>query len=201
VKPGIYATLRDEPVLCIKLPPEQRLKLYHAFWMEKSEGESNELEISAHGVVRPDLIAKTLFEEVQPTPGDAGEILLKLDNRELSVLVQVVYGSDFDGLLAEFSEAMRPIERVPVMKSKGANWEERRKEVLEDYDCECVNCGVSEEEHIKRKDTSLHVHHIIPFKRFNRVENANRSENLIPLCSSCHKALESRDPENVSQIS
>jgi len=201
MKPGIYATLRDEPVLCIKLSAEERLKIYHAFWIKKSNGDSFEVGVETHGVVRADLVAQNLFEEVQPEPDDSGEKLVKLDNRQLVVLSSVLFNSGFDNLYYKFSKAMRPVEKVPTLSTKGPKWDEARRTVLEEYDYECVNCGMTEKEHIDEQDRSIHVHHIIPFKRFNTTGGANNPDNLIPLCSTCHKALESEPPETVSQIS
>ena len=48
------------------------------------------------------------------------------------------------------------------------------------YSCQYPNCGMSNEEHIKRDRTSLHVHHI----DYNHENNVLR--NAISLCSTHH---------------
>lgn len=79
----------------------------------------------------------------------------------------------------------------------GLNWFDQReiRRKLDNY--ECQNCGVHERDLIQQ----LHVHHIVPFRTFGieRYEEANRIDNLISLCSICHKTLENK-PEIVSAI-
>jgi len=79
----------------------------------------------------------------------------------------------------------------------GANWEEQRKKALQRDNYTCQNCGVqfNPEESLENK---LHVHHIKPLTEFEKDEiekEANRLENLISLCSSCHPKIESGNDE------
>jgi DEAD/DEAH box helicase domain-containing protein len=48
----------------------------------------------------------------------------------------------------------------------------------------CQHCGLVETE------TSHHVHHKIPFRQFATTEEANAPENLVTLCSRCHRLAE-----------
>jgi DEAD/DEAH box helicase domain-containing protein len=38
----------------------------------------------------------------------------------------------------------------------------------------------------------FHVHHLTPFKQFHDKREANRADNLVTLCPSCHRAVEQR---------
>ncbi len=67
----------------------------------------------------------------------------------------------------------------------GANWNKQRNLArLRDGYC-CQACGLPEgaEAH--------HVHHKQPFRTFEIAEEANRLDNLITLCPSCHRRAES----------
>lgn len=72
----------------------------------------------------------------------------------------------------------------------GPNWQKRRREALDRDAHRCRSCGASDQ-------TGLHVHHIRPFREFGYVpgrnENyrqANELDNLMTLCSSCHRRAE-----------
>ncbi|MCE5207048.1 MAG: DEAD/DEAH box helicase [Chloroflexi bacterium] len=66
----------------------------------------------------------------------------------------------------------------------GANWNEQRLKVMNRDGYTCQVCG--------RTDTgaNLHVHHKIPFKNFTSSLEANNLNNLITLCSNCHRKAE-----------
>ncbi len=53
------------------------------------------------------------------------------------------------------------------------DWEERKKRVIKRDGNLCKNCG---------KETSLHLHHIVPLSK----GGSNKIENLELLCESCH---------------
>jgi DEAD/DEAH box helicase domain-containing protein len=72
----------------------------------------------------------------------------------------------------------------------GPNWQQQRQKVLERDDFRCRTCGTGE-------STLLHVHHIRPFREYRYIpgenENyrlANKPDNLITLCPSCHRRAE-----------
>ncbi|MCB8977258.1 MAG: DEAD/DEAH box helicase [Ardenticatenaceae bacterium] len=99
----------------------------------------------------------------------------------------------------------------------GPNWQQQRQIVLARDGYRCRNCGAegkappdpqdltglltdpAQSEPPKKpvRSTSLHVHHIRPFRDFNYIpgqndnyKQANQPENLITLCPSCHKQAE-----------
>lgn len=76
-------------------------------------------------------------------------------------------------------------------KSYGPNWAERRRERIHEDGHKCVVCGVGNSEHKEVYGAKLHVHHIIPIRKFAAngeldYEKANRLDNLITMCVSCH---------------
>lgn len=67
---------------------------------------------------------------------------------------------------------------------RGANWHTQREKARERDNHKCQQCG-------KESSKESHdVHHIIPFEEFDDHERANRLENLITLCKSCHQNVE-----------
>ncbi len=82
--------------------------------------------------------------------------------------------------------------RSDPIEDYGPNWEQQRALALERDEYRCRRCGVQ-----GTPERPLHVHHIRPFRTFGYVpgENeayreANRLENLITLCSRCHRLAE-----------
>ena len=68
----------------------------------------------------------------------------------------------------------------------GDRWQEVRNEVRKRDDYECQDCGVKE----NALDRELDVHHIIPLRTFDTPEQANKLDNLLSLCQSCHSKWE-----------
>ena len=68
----------------------------------------------------------------------------------------------------------------------GPNWQSIRDEIRERDDYECQDCGVDEGD----LNMELHIHHITPRRKFDDIERANRRNNLIALCASCHRKWE-----------
>ena len=66
----------------------------------------------------------------------------------------------------------------------GAEWKKLTEKMRKRDNYTCQSCG------IKEKDRAFHVHHKIPFKQFGHRYEANKTENLITLCPSCHKLAE-----------
>ncbi len=48
----------------------------------------------------------------------------------------------------------------------------------------CRHCGIEE------SGSAFDVHHIIPFRKFDQAEQANHPDNLVTLCSRCHRLAE-----------
>lgn len=69
---------------------------------------------------------------------------------------------------------------------RGQSWGIQRKAARERDHYRCLGCGITEAKLGKK----LSVHHVIPFRRFATHAEANRLENLVSLCQSCHMRLE-----------
>lgn len=59
----------------------------------------------------------------------------------------------------------------------GNNWQRQRRLCLERDNRTCQDCGST---------NNLHVHHIMPIRKFDIPEDANGLDNLITLCQDCH---------------
>ncbi len=66
----------------------------------------------------------------------------------------------------------------------GKDWNKICSEVRIRDKHTCQHCGIRESE--KAHD----VHHIIPFRKFGNMEEANKPDNLITLCPRCHRLAE-----------
>lgn len=71
-------------------------------------------------------------------------------------------------------------------KYYGANWNEQKNKARERDNYTCQKCGIIE------NGKAHDVHHKIAFREFGIInyKEANRLENLITLCSSCHSSIE-----------
>lgn len=72
---------------------------------------------------------------------------------------------------------------------KGANWRKQRRRARARDDYTCQVCGITEGEN----GIELSVHHIIPFIVLDDYRVANKLENLICVCESCHRQIHSGD--------
>jgi 5-methylcytosine-specific restriction endonuclease McrA len=64
---------------------------------------------------------------------------------------------------------------------RGPNWHRQREKARNRDNYECQKC---------RSEKQLQVHHITPYDSFDDYKEANRLQNLITLCTSCHHKLE-----------
>lgn len=71
---------------------------------------------------------------------------------------------------------------------RGGNWKTQAHLARERDGFCCVACGISEEELGRQMD----VHHKVPFRLFESPIEANRLNNLVSLCPSCHKKNETK---------
>jgi 5-methylcytosine-specific restriction endonuclease McrA len=70
----------------------------------------------------------------------------------------------------------------------GPNWYAQRRKAKNRDGYVCVDCGIAEQESIDIWKQPLHVHHIIPFRKFNTdYVLANSLKNLETLCPPCHR--------------
>jgi len=70
--------------------------------------------------------------------------------------------------------------------SPDQSWKQRRREVMERDDHQCQACG----EGLADAGRRAQVHHIIPYRKFEQNDVANRMENLVLLCRTCHNRWE-----------
>jgi 5-methylcytosine-specific restriction endonuclease McrA len=71
---------------------------------------------------------------------------------------------------------------------RGGNWTPQANKARERDGFACQVCARNEEQLGRQLD----VHHLIPYKNFKSNIEANRLENLISLCPSCHAKMESQ---------
>jgi len=76
------------------------------------------------------------------------------------------------------------------------SWKKTRENVLERDGRECKFCGVSNEQHKAEYDRELSAHHIIP----KSDGGSDTEDNLVTVCSSCHKTIEEIHGKAVHQI-
>lgn len=75
---------------------------------------------------------------------------------------------------------------------RGPNWKKQREKALDrDGGC-CIDCGINEDESMKKYKSKLHVDHIVPYHNFNDYKKANKLDNLATRCTSCHRKSESK---------
>lgn len=73
----------------------------------------------------------------------------------------------------------------------GVGWNDKKKSNVRVRDgCACQECGLSQEEHIEIYGVKLHVHHIVPRRKFESAVEANDGDNLLTLCAPCHMEAE-----------
>ena len=72
----------------------------------------------------------------------------------------------------------------------GQSWRRQSDRARQRDNHTCQVCGISEAD----LGYKLRVHHIKPFSSFNSVKQANRLNNLISLCESCHKTIDNSQP-------
>jgi DEAD/DEAH box helicase domain-containing protein len=66
----------------------------------------------------------------------------------------------------------------------GENWKSMAASIRSRDEHTCQHCGSKEE------GRTLHVHHKKPLRSFRSLADANREDNLVSLCSRCHKKAE-----------
>jgi DEAD/DEAH box helicase domain-containing protein len=66
----------------------------------------------------------------------------------------------------------------------GPNWTQQRDRARSRDEFQCQVCGLEE------GDCEHHVHHKTPFRQFDSPEAANQLSNLVTLCPSCHRRVE-----------
>jgi hypothetical protein len=72
-------------------------------------------------------------------------------------------------------------------KYYGHTWRDKREKIISLDNCKCQECGSGE---------NLLVHHVIPLRTFDNVNDAHYKENLVTLCWHCHGKIEKLEQEN-----
>jgi DEAD/DEAH box helicase domain-containing protein len=95
-------------------------------------------------------------------------------------------------LSEELTEQLQETGVLPPKMDYGPNWPTQRDAARARDGHRCRQCGAPE-----REDRHHDVHHITPFRAFGYIpgandgyELANRLENLITLCPTCHRHVE-----------
>jgi len=68
---------------------------------------------------------------------------------------------------------------------RGPNWQAQKRAARVRDNFTCQHCGAT-------NDTVLHVHHIIPYRLFSNYFEANKLDNLVTLCPSCHRIADAK---------
>ncbi len=105
----------------------------------------------------------------------------------------LVFGERLTEELIEAGILLRP-------NDYGPNWQEQRQQALQRDNFRCRTCGAApatDGQATSQNGRALHVHHLRPFRDFGYIPGrntsylqANRLENLITLCPSCHSRAE-----------
>ncbi len=66
----------------------------------------------------------------------------------------------------------------------GPNWIQQREQARARDEYRCQVCGIEEGDH------EHHVHHKTPYRQFENPQLANQLSNLVTLCPSCHRRVE-----------
>lgn len=76
-------------------------------------------------------------------------------------------------------------------RNYGDGWYAIRRDVRE-RDGACQSCGISRQRCKDEYGEDLHVHHVIPARKFDdsQQEQQNSKENLVALCRDCHERWE-----------
>lgn len=181
--------LRDTPIVCTELLPAERGQLLRAI---ASPPDAASMLIQDYVHPRDDLLLEALQSRIKS--GDRVELTNEEANALKVILSQGHMKCRFPGLYKSIRDATENISTDPLptagSQNRGSNWGSVREKVIAAADRECQRCGKSEAENEDLSGKSLHVHHIIPYRRFNTTQEANSLWNLQALCSGCHQKVE-----------
>lgn len=86
-----------------------------------------------------------------------------------------------------FTEENHPNWTGGFNKHYGSTWRRKREIVLELDNHKCRLCN--------GETNRLNIHHIIPKRKFDNVNDAHYKENLVTLCHDCHPQIESLEKD------
>lgn len=75
----------------------------------------------------------------------------------------------------------------------GPGWNETKRQAVrdrDDYTCQDPRCSVTQTDHLDEYGQKLHVHHLQKARDIDDPELRNAKDNLITLCSDCHRRWE-----------
>jgi hypothetical protein len=72
----------------------------------------------------------------------------------------------------------------------GESWHSQRQKAIDRDDEQCVDCGMTRDEHYDEYGADLEVHHKTPIRTFSDTEEANKLSNLVTVCTNCHQKRE-----------
>jgi DNA-binding XRE family transcriptional regulator len=81
-------------------------------------------------------------------------------------------------------------EMAPTAEYGSERWRRIRNQCLEKHDSQCQRCGITDDKHYGKYGFGLDIHHIRPVSEFDSRDEADRIDNLVPLCRACHEAVE-----------
>jgi DEAD/DEAH box helicase domain-containing protein len=146
--------------------------------------------LKAHGLVRITSRATTYKKVKRYTHETLGWGEISPESVPEQEMETTAYWFSIQPELAAQLEAEGLLRLAPG--DRGPDWEQQRSLARERDGYRCRHCGAPE-----RPDRSHDVHHIQPFRTFGYVRGtndhylvANRLENLVTLCTSCHRAVE-----------
>lgn len=147
--------------------------------LEKLSEESASAGVKAYGDLKVTTQVKGFRKVRWQTHETLGQAELDLPPSEL---VTTGYWIALADTAVEYLGKLGLWSNAP--NSYGTAWSSIRKQVRERDDYRCQACGLVEagREH--------HVHHKIPFRTFASATEANQLNNLVTLCSTCHKRVE-----------
>lgn len=109
--------------------------------------------------------------------------ILGYENLDLPETQIVTYGYWFS-LSEDIIEKLESLNLWNKKNEYGADWKTISQQIRERDEFTCQGCSIIE------KDKNFHIHHKIPFRMFISHKEANKPENLVTLCPSCHREAE-----------
>ena len=110
--------------------------------------------------------------------------ILGYENLDMPISEMVTFGYWFSISESVVKELISQGNWNNTKNDYGINWKQITQNIRRRDNFECKHCGKKED------GKTFDVHHIKPFKLFVNAKLANKSENLITLCKSCHRKAE-----------
>lgn len=193
IPPNVYARLRHIPYVMVRMTCGQRAVLIDAFerWLDDPTWRSM---LPVH---YPEELTEELLEDLRslsaPYP-----VTMTLTREEAHMFTWAALPrrSDIPGQLQDDLGAWLDGTTTMPLTGRGSNWDEQREKALERAGWVCEWCGQTNDEELDEIGRGLHVHHRVQFREFGKPTDANKLDNLLAVCSRCHKTVENdTDPQ------